>query len=111
MIESNIKKQGSDKLFVIRYEWVIKQLPFILFLALLAIIYIANGHWADNTISDINHSSKKMKELQYEYKSLKSLEMFRSREAQVVNAATPLGLKIPVTPPIQLNQSNDLNKQ
>ena len=96
---------------MIRYEWVLKQLPFFLFLSLLAVIYTANGHWADNTISDINHTTKKLKDLQYEYKSLKSLEMFRSREAQVVIAATPLGLKIPATPPIQLNESTDLDKQ
>ncbi len=107
MSELNNKKQGSDKLFVIRYEWVLKHLPFFLFLSLLAIVYIANGHWADNTISDINHSSKRLKDLQYEYKSLKSIEMFRSREAQVVNAAAPLGLKISAEPPIQLNESNE----
>lgn len=107
------KKQGGEKLFIIRYEWVLKHLPFFLFLALLAVIYIANGHWADNTIKDTYHSSKRLKELQYEYKSLKSLEMFRSREAQVVEAASPLGLKIPATPPVQLNttKTGDIKSQ
>lgn len=106
-------KQTGEKLFVIRYEWVLKHLPFFLFLSLLAVIYIANGHWADNTIKDSYHSSKRLKELQYEYKSLKSLEMFRSREAQVVDAATPLGLKIPATPPVQLKteKAEKINQQ
>lgn len=107
------KKQSSDKLFVIRYEWVLKHLPFFLFLSLLAVIYIANGHWADNTIKDTYHSTRRLKDLQYEYKSLKSLEMFRSREAQVVGAASRLGLKIPGTPPVQLNTAiqEEIEKQ
>ena len=49
---------------------------------------------ADNTIRDINITAKEVKELQYEYKSLKSEEMFKSRESQIAQAATPLGLKI-----------------
>jgi hypothetical protein len=86
----------SKNLFTrwIGYEWIVKNLLFFLFLTLLAVVYIANGHVADNTIRDINVTAKEVKNLQYEYKSLKSEEMFKSRESQIVNAAAPLGLKI-----------------
>jgi hypothetical protein len=57
---------------------------------------------ADNTIRDINNTARQVKELQYEYKSLKSEEMFKSREAQIVQAATPLGLKITSDQPMRL---------
>ena len=87
---------------LIRYEWILKNLLFFLFLALLAVIYIANGHMADNTIRDISVTAKEVKELQYEYKSLKSEEMFKSREAQIVQAAAPLSLKISDNPPMRL---------
>lgn len=84
------------------YEWIVKNLVFFLFLSLLAVIYIANGHMADNTIRDINATAKEVKELQYEYKSLKSEAIFKSRETEVVQAATPLGLKISTEQPMKL---------
>ncbi|WP_225975372.1 FtsL-like putative cell division protein [Panacibacter ginsenosidivorans] len=86
----------------IGYEWITKNLVFFLFLSLLAVIYIANGHMADNTIRDINSTAKEVKELQYEYKSLKSEAIFKSRETEVVQAATPLGLKISTEQPMRL---------
>jgi len=57
---------------------------------------------ADNTIRDINKTATEVKELQYEYKSLKSEAIFKSRESEVVQAATPLGLKISTEPPMRL---------
>src|SRR5205809_7437055 len=86
----------------IGYEWILKNLVFFLFLSVLAIIYIANGHKADNTIRDINTTAKEVKELQYEYKSLKSEAIFKSRESEVTQAATPLGLKISTAQPMAI---------
>lgn len=87
---------------LVDYKWIVQKLPFLLFLAFLAVLYIANGHWADNAMRDINKTAKEVKDLQYEYKSLKSEEMFRSRESQITEAATPLGLKIPADKPMVL---------
>jgi cell division protein FtsL len=89
------KRSGTVIKKLVNYRWIVQKLPFILFLAFLAVLYIANGHWADNTIRDINKTAKEVKDLQYEYKSLKSEEMFKSRESQITEAASPLGLKIP----------------
>src|ERR1043165_1156598 len=86
-------KQAAGKRGLISYAWIVKHFVFLLFLASLAIIYIANGHWADNTIRDINVTAKQVKEMEYEYKNLKSLEMYRTRESQVREAAAVLGLK------------------
>ena len=111
MTEQN-KNIGKNKGLFIRwmgYDWIVKNLIFFLFLALLAVIYIANGHKADNTIRDISNMAKEVKELQYEYKSLKSEEMFKSREAQIVQAATPLGLKISSDQPMRLTVENKPN--
>ncbi len=73
-----------------------------MFLALLAVIYIANGHWADNTIREINITQRQVKDMEYEYKNLKSLEMYRSRESQVMQAAAAMGLKPAAEPPVKL---------
>src|SRR5436305_12676121 len=86
----------------INYTWIIRHFAFLMFLALLAVIYIANGHWADNTMREINITAKQVKDMEYEYKNLKSLEMYRSRESQVIQAAAALGLKPATTPPVKL---------
>ncbi len=87
---------------LVNYNWLVKHFGFLLFLAMLAVVYIANGHWADDTIRDINITQKQLKDMEYEYKNLKSLEMYRSRESQVTQAASVLGLKPGVTPPVRL---------
>jgi len=98
----NTKQKGLFTKWI-GYEWILKNLVFFLFLSLLAVIYIANGHMADNTIRDINKTATEVKELQYEYKSLKSEAIFKSRESEVVQAATPLGLKISTDQPMKLS--------
>lgn len=108
--KNKTEKKDSPFWSLLNYEWIVKHIVFFLFLAVLAIVYIYNGHWADNTIRDINATAKDVKELQYEFKSLKSEEIFKSREQQVVQAAAPLGLKIPVSPPIQLIVDSSLIK-
>jgi hypothetical protein len=73
-----------------------------MFLSVLAVIYIANGHMADNRIRRINDTGKKLKDLQYEYKTLKSEIMFKSRESEMVKAAAPLGLTLDTVPPVRI---------
>jgi hypothetical protein len=75
-------------------QWMLQQLPFFLFLSLLAIIYIANGHYADQVIRKINSTQAEIKELQFNYKTLKSELMFKGGEDQMIQAATPLQLKV-----------------
>ena len=86
----------------LNYQSIVKQVPFFLFLAFLAVIYIYNGHYADRTIRDINQTAKDVKELQYEYKNVKSEVMFRSKQSELVKAVEPLGLKELTTAPVVL---------
>lgn len=90
---------------LLRYNWIVKNIPYFLFLSVLAVIYIYNGHYSDKTIKDINKTGKELKELQYEYKSLKSEVMFRSKQSELAKAVEPLGLKELVAPPVVLKDS------
>jgi predicted membrane protein len=84
---------------LLNYKSIVKQLPFFLFLTVLAVLYIYNGHYADKTIRDINKTSREVKELQYEYKTVKSEVMFRSQQSELAKAVEPLGLKeLTITP-------------
>jgi hypothetical protein len=89
----------------------VKNLPFFLFLAALAIVYIANGHYADNTVRNINKVNRDLKELQFEYKTLKSEVMFRSKQSELAKAVEPLGLKELTVPPAVLVDSPDNEKE
>ena len=44
----------------------------------------------------------KLKDLQYEYKTIKSEMMFRSRESELVKAAEPIGLQSDSIPPMRI---------
>jgi hypothetical protein len=104
------QKKSSAFKGLFSYKWVLNNLMFFLFLALLAVLYIANGHMADKIVRDINTTAHDVKELQYEYKTLKSEEMFKSRESEVVQAAGALGLKLNTMPPMSLKPDNKNDK-
>jgi hypothetical protein len=87
---------------IFNYSWIVRNITFFLFLAALAVVYIANGHMSDNRIRKINDTGRKLKDLQYEYKTLKSEMMFKSRESEMVKAAGPLGLQMDTTAPYRI---------
>jgi hypothetical protein len=89
----------------LRGQWIIKHVPFALFLAVLAVAYIANGHYTDNTIRNIGKAEQQLKQLQYRYKTVAAELMFRSKESELAKAVEPLGLKPLTTPPVQLEKS------
>src|SRR4028118_545750 len=86
-------------------QWIVKNIPYFLFLAALAILYIYNGHYSDNTIKNINKTNHELKELQYEYKTLKSEVMLRSKQSVLAKAVEASGLKELTEPPYVLRDS------
>jgi hypothetical protein len=103
--ELNPEASGWKRL--LNYQSVVKQVPFFLFLTLLAVVYIYNGHYADKTIRNINRTAKEVKELKYEYIAVKSEVMFQSKPSELVKAVEPLGLKELVQAPMVL----EVNKE
>ena len=87
------------------YQWIVKNIPFFLFVSDLMVLYIYNGHYSDKTIKNINRTNRELKELQYEYKSAKSEVMFRSKQSELAKAAAPMELKELSEPPVVLNDS------
>jgi hypothetical protein len=87
------------------YRWVVRNIGYLLFLAALAVVYIYNGHYADKISRDLSRTDKELKELQYEYKTLKSEVMFRSKESELAKAVAPLGLVELTQPPFVLIDS------
>lgn len=92
---------------MLNYQWMVKNIPFFLFLSVLAVIYIYNGHYADKIVRNISKTSAELKELQYEYKTLKSEVMFRSKQSELAKAVESFGLKELTMPPVVLVDSLD----
>lgn len=86
-------------------KWLVKNIPFYLFASALAIIYIANGHYADKMVRQINSTAKNLKEKEYEFKTIKRDVIFRSKESELAKAVEPLGLKELFVPPVRLTDT------
>lgn len=91
------------------YRWIVTNIPFFLFTAVLMVLYIANGHYADKNIRKINATTKHLKEMEYEYKTVERDVIFRSKSSELAKVAEPLGLKELTAPPIKIGDST-LNK-
>jgi len=74
-------------------------IPFIAFLGLLAILYIANRHYAERTVREIDHLSKEVKEMNWDYKSLSADLMKQTTQTEIAKRVDSMGLKERVEPP------------
>ncbi|MEI8203022.1 MAG: FtsL-like putative cell division protein [Bacteroidota bacterium] len=91
---------------------VLNALPFILFLAFLAIIYIANTYFAYKHIREINTIRNELKEIRFEYISLKSELINRTKQSEIVLKLSGTGIKESEAPPrkIIMGTSNNTSK-
>lgn len=87
---------------VLSKEAATAMLPFIIFIAFLGMIYIGNRHFAENNIRDIDKLNKEVKELSWDFKSIKADLMLKSTQTEVARLADTLGLKEPIAPPIKI---------
>lgn len=84
---------------VVSTESATRMMPFVIFLAMLAMVYIANRHFAEKTIRDIDKITKEVKELSWDFKTLKADLMLKSTQTEVAKQVDTLGLREPVEPP------------
>ncbi|HAN66752.1 MAG TPA: hypothetical protein DCQ34_11195 [Chitinophagaceae bacterium] len=105
--EAQATNSKTDWKRLFNYRSIVGNIPFFLFLSALAVLYIYNGHHADKLVRRIAKSEKNIKELEYEYKSVKSEVIFRSKASELVKAVEPLGLRELKGPPIMLTDSSE----
>ena len=105
MNKQNRLKEFRKRRSMFYNRWIVKNIPFYLFVSALAVIYIANGHYADKMIRKISSTEKHLKEMEYEFKTVKRDVIFRSKESELAKAVAPLGLKELMTPPVKIMDS------
>jgi cell division protein FtsL len=99
------EQQKEVSRLMISQAWLVKNVPFFLFLSSLAVLYIYNGHHAEKYVKDINRTSRELKELQYEFKMVRSEWMFMTKQSEVVEAVKGQGLKEITEPPVVLDKA------
>jgi hypothetical protein len=102
------KKKGGMKSFIggtiLTDERVTRQLPFLLFLAALGILLIANRNWSEKTIRQVEVLQETLDELRSESITLSAKLMDASRPSEVMKRVKDagIGLEEQLVPPKKL---------
>ena len=96
-IPDNFFTQFLSKGFVTAEE-ATRALPFVMYVAFLCMIYIANRHLAEKNIRDIDKIGKEVKELSWDYKVTKADLAYKSTLSEVAKRADTLGVKESIQP-------------
>jgi len=83
-------------------EGVVKNLPFLAYLGIIAIIYIANTYYAEKTFKEIETTKTELKELRYQYITTKSTLMYLSKQSEIAGRAQLIGLMETKVPPYKI---------
>lgn len=75
-------------------ELVFGNFSYVLFLGFLGIIYIANAHFAEKGVRRIQLLQKEIRELKWEFTSIKSETMYKSMQSQIDESLEPVGLDL-----------------
>lgn len=96
-ISDNFLTQFLSKGFITTDE-ATRALPFVLYVALIGMIYIGNRHFAEKNIRDIDKLSKEVKELNWDYKVAKAELAFKSTLTEVAKRVDTLGVRESIQP-------------
>lgn len=77
---------------------VVKQLPFVLYVAFLLMLYISNTYWAEDMRLEIKNKSKLLENRRVESVSLQAEITRLSRQSELVKVLNHKGIKESVEP-------------
>jgi len=89
-LASSIRKVlGGDRLTAGTF----RIFPFVLFIAFIAFIYIANNYISESKVRNISKLQTELKEIKYEHISTKSKLMQLSKQSQIAKKMEHTGIK------------------
>ena len=86
---------------------VVNNVPFLIYLAILAMFYIANTYNTERMYKQIETTKTELKELRYQYITARSSLMFESKLSELNKRTQALGLRETVIPPFKIFYSGD----
>lgn len=88
-----IKSDWKALIGRITYKGMVGNIPYMAFVALLCIIYIANNHRAVEIQRELNKQQQIVKELRWKHMDIKTKLMNAGMETQMITRGGLLGLK------------------
>lgn len=79
-----------------------KHAPKVVFLTLVALIYISNSHFADKTIRRIEKLKTEVEDMRADYTTLKASYMYDSKQSEVAKKVKAFELEESKTPPYKM---------
>ena len=86
---------------------VLFNMPFVLFLVMLAALHIASNHMAENYARRITKTEKEVKLLRWQYMTTASGLMLRSKQSRVAKMVDTLGVRELRIPPYKIEVKKD----
>ena len=90
-------------------EWIYVNLPFVCYLAFLAVIYIFNAHASERSLRKMDALKQEVKDYRWQYMNLKQELMYGSTQSQLTDNLKELELQPLATPPKKLKMK-DMDK-
>lgn len=99
---------GGD---VLSNNLVLNNLPFLVFLGVLAMFYIGNTYYSEKTFKNIEKIKNELKELRYQSITAKSKMLDVCKQTEIAKKVELLGIKGTTTPPYKIFYSKVLLKK
>lgn len=90
---------------------VLRNLPFLIFLATLAMFYIGNTYYSEKTFKEIEKIKNELKELRYQSITAKAKMLDVCKQTEIAKKVELLGIKGTTTPPYKIFYSKSLLKK
>jgi hypothetical protein len=90
---------------------VLSNLPFLIFLAILAMFYIGNTYYSEKTFKQIEKIKNELKELRYQSITAKAKMLDVCKQTEIAKKVELLGIKGTTTPPYKIFYSKALLKK
>ncbi|MDB5281965.1 MAG: hypothetical protein JWO06_1040, partial [Bacteroidota bacterium] len=81
---------------------VLFNMPFVLFLVMMAALHIASNHLAENYARRITKTEKEVRELRWQYMTTTSGLMLKSKQSEVAKVVSTQGIKELRIPPYKI---------
>lgn len=94
----------------ISYQRLVSNIPFIIFVAILCILYIANNNKAISLTKAINEQSKILKELKWKQLDMQSKLMYQTTESRLLEKTEKIGLQSLDRPAFEIKETIYIKK-
>ena len=97
------QKSNLDNIVQGIFAKISRNIQFLFFCFLLCMMYIWNNHMSQKLVRDINLKAKELKELRWDYLTIKADLMYKSKLTEVLPRADKMGLEVMNNPPNKIN--------